>query len=65
MSKMLVLSFLVGMGTGEALLDVRKDCRDDVDCLIGVCDVQNTPNYLDCEYCEDGHCVRGTFYFLV
>ena len=58
---MLVLSLLVGKGTGETLFEVRKECRDDVDCLVGVCDVQNTPNYLDCEYCAYGHCIRGMF----
>jgi len=38
---------------------VTPDCTGDADCKDGICDVNNTPDYLECEFCEDGKCKPG------
>ena len=40
---------------------ITPECTDNADCKNGICDVNNTPNYLECEYCENGHCIPGNF----
>jgi len=38
---------------------VTPDCTGDADCKDGICDVNNTPDYLECQYCENGNCIPG------
>jgi len=37
----------------------KPECSTDADCANGICDTQNAPNYLECEYCEGENCVPG------
>ena len=37
----------------------KPECSTNDDCPNGICDTQNAPNYFDCKYCEDEHCVSG------
>ena len=38
---------------------ITPECTDNADCKNGVCDVNNTPDYLECQYCEDNNCIPG------
>ena len=48
--------------TGDKCSDnecITPECTDNADCKDGVCDVNNTPDYLECQYCEDNNCIPG------
>jgi len=48
--------------TGDKCSDnecVTPDCTDNTDCKDGTCDIVNTPDYLECQYCEDQKCKPG------
>merc|ERR1712106_603218 len=48
--------------TGDKCSDnecITPECTDNTDCRDGVCDVNNTPDYLECQYCEDDNCIPG------
>jgi len=38
---------------------IDPECTKDEDCKNGECDTENTPDYLDCEYCDNNNCVPG------
>lgn len=44
----------------DANVCYKPECSEDTDCTPNeICDVQNIPEYLNCQYCEDGHCKPG------